>query len=67
MTRRIGNLSGVQEGFGGDTTHVEARTTHFVLLDEPHAHSQLACAQGGSVTATSRPENDKIKCVLSHG
>jgi hypothetical protein len=44
MTRRIRYFGGVEEGFCGNTSHVEAGATHLVLLDQSHSHTELAGA-----------------------
>ena len=49
----VGNFGCSQQGFGGDTSAVQAGASHLVFLDHRHAHSQPSCTQGTGVTAVS--------------
>ena len=60
FTHFIGNISGVQQCFGGDAPAVQTGTAELVSLNESNGQAQLTGTKRGRVAAAAATEDDDV-------
>ncbi len=69
LARLVGDLTGVQQGLGGDAPAMQTGAAELVLLHQPDGQPQLRGAEGAGIAPAATAEDDYVEfvaCAVGH-